>query len=408
MVALPKNKAVLVTDIGCIGIIDRYFEVNSFHGLHGRAITYASGIKLANPELTVIAVMGDGGAGIGGSHLLSAARRNLDITVIVANNFNYGMTGGQHSCTTPREAVTATTPFGNLETPLDLIKTLAALKPSFLARTHVFSEGQADIIARAIRAPGFALVDIWDFCIAYFGGRMTLNKKAMEQLMADLDMPAGVLHECTRTEFAQEYRQRSSSLGVRSFPKSLHQVAQSKLERRTGILIAGAAGQRIRTAATLIGASAIASGLKATQKDDYPITVRTGYSVSEVIISPEEIYYTGIDDPDIVLVLARDGLSHVARTLRSCSPKSRVYVDEHLANEIETPGQVIVLPFARTARKVNKLAIGAVAFGAVLARERLFPPEAFEAAVRQIQRKELWDTFVAAFRAGFELEAATG
>jgi len=81
--ALPPEKVVIVTDIGCIGILDKYYKVNAFHGLHGRVLTYASGIKLADPELTVIAVMGDGGAGIGGAHLLSAARRNIGVTLIV-------------------------------------------------------------------------------------------------------------------------------------------------------------------------------------------------------------------------------------------------------------------------------------------------------------------------------------
>ncbi|RIK92662.1 MAG: 2-oxoglutarate synthase, partial [Burkholderiales bacterium] len=87
-------KTVIVTDIGCIGLSDRYFSTSGFHGLHGRSITYATGLKLARPDLTVIALIGDGGCGIGGAHLLSAARRNLDITLLVANNFNYGMTGG--------------------------------------------------------------------------------------------------------------------------------------------------------------------------------------------------------------------------------------------------------------------------------------------------------------------------
>ena len=80
---LDPHQVVIVTDIGCVGMSDQYFEVNAFHGLHGRAITYATGIKLANPNLAVIVLMGDGGAGIGGHHLLNAARRNIGITVLV-------------------------------------------------------------------------------------------------------------------------------------------------------------------------------------------------------------------------------------------------------------------------------------------------------------------------------------
>ena len=95
---------VIVSDIGCVGLSDKYFITNTFHGLHGRSVTYATGIKLANPELKVIVAMGDGGCGIGGHHLINAARRNIGVTVLVFNNFNYGMTGGEHSATTPTGA----------------------------------------------------------------------------------------------------------------------------------------------------------------------------------------------------------------------------------------------------------------------------------------------------------------
>ena len=96
LVKLQKDpkEVVIVTDIGCIGLSDIYFKTNAFHGLHGRSVTYGCGLKLARPELTVIVIQGDGGCGIGGAHFLNVARRNIGITLIVANNFNYGMTGG--------------------------------------------------------------------------------------------------------------------------------------------------------------------------------------------------------------------------------------------------------------------------------------------------------------------------
>ena len=117
---IPPDKLVVVTDIGCIGLADRYFVTHAFHGLHGRSITYACGLKLARPDLHVVVLMGDGGCGIGGAHLLNVARRNIGITLIVANNFNYGMTGGQHSVTTPTDGRTVTTPGGNIEGALDI------------------------------------------------------------------------------------------------------------------------------------------------------------------------------------------------------------------------------------------------------------------------------------------------
>ncbi|NLE73944.1 MAG: hypothetical protein GX604_04860 [Actinobacteria bacterium] len=400
---LPKNKVVLVTDIGCIGIVDKYYDVNAFHGLHGRVITYASGIKLANPDLTVIAIMGDGGAGIGGAHLLSAARRNLGITLIVANNFNYGMTGGQHSCTTPLDAVTSTTPHGNLEAPLDLVRTLQPSKPAFLARTHVFAEGQVDMLVEAIQTPGFALVDMWDLCIAYVGSRLALNKSAIEGMMDELDMPAGVLYRGTRPEYSAAWRALYDEKGARTPPCLLQVTGGSVLDHKVGIILAGGAGQKIRSAATLVGTAAIMSGLKATQKDDYPITVRTGHSVSEVIVSPDDIYFTGIEDPDITVILAADGLAQVARRLTKCSPDARIYVDEALADSVQTPGRVVPLPFAQTAKRVGKLTIAPVAIGAVLAREGLFPVHIFEAAARAMQKEAVAESTIAGVRAGLEL-----
>ncbi len=432
--ALPPEKVVIVTDIGCIGILDKYYKVNAFHGLHGRVLTYASGIKLADPELTVIAVMGDGGAGIGGAHLLSAARRNIGVTLIVANNFNYGMTGGQHSCTTPREAVTATTPLGNLEAPLDLPETLRPSKPSFLARTTVFADDAVDLLVEALEAPGFALVDIWDICVAYFAGRNPLTRNTVDEWMDSMDMPAGVLYRGTRPEFSQALRdlheplclareaasetdgavlrEASEGSSESAVPPgdavALEQVAPSALEGRMGVLIAGSAGQKIRSVATLLGAGGIMSGLFATQKDDYPITVRTGHSQSEVILSPERIYYTGTETPDVVLLLSGDGLAQVAKAARRWPAGTRVYADSSLAGIIDTRAEVVALPLEETARAVGRLSLGAVGLGVLLAAEGLFPPESYEAAARLLQKAKVAETNIAGLRAGMRLIGERG
>src|SRR5208337_2677558 len=137
---LDPHQIVIVTDIGCSGLSDQYFNTNAFHGLHGRAVTYGTGLKLANPELKVIVIMGDGGCGIGGHHVLNAARRNIGLTVLVLNNFNYGMTGGQHSVTTPHGGKTSTTPSGTLERPLDIAGTVAANGANLAIRATAFDK----------------------------------------------------------------------------------------------------------------------------------------------------------------------------------------------------------------------------------------------------------------------------
>jgi pyruvate/2-oxoacid:ferredoxin oxidoreductase beta subunit/Pyruvate/2-oxoacid:ferredoxin oxidoreductase gamma subunit len=418
----PPEQVVMVTDIGCIGLTDRHFAVSAFHGLHGRSVTYATGIKLANPDLTVIVVMGDGGTGIGGGHLLAAARRNIGICVIVANNFNYGMTGGQQSVTTPLEGITSTTPLGNLEVPLDIMATLAPSRPSFLARTTVYAEEAPDLVARAMATDGFALVDIWSPCVAYYAGRNALNRESMGPLMTSLAMPAGIHCESDRPEFGRAYREvyhrhrgaaaaaasgAAAAPGGAPAPRGFEPLARSALAKPCRLLISGSAGLKIRSIATVLGAGALLSGLHATQKDDYPVTVRTGHSAAEVIVSPDPIVYTGVDVPDVVLILSSDGLSHLKKRLPAFPPTTRVFIEQDLG-PIDTPAQVTYLPLQDAARKVHRLALAAVGVGAVLGAERLYGPEAFAEAARRLQPEQVAANNIAGLRLGLELVRERG
>ena len=122
---LTGDQIAIVSDIGCSGLFDTFFNTHAFHGLHGRALTYAAGIKMAQPEVHVIVTMGDGGQGIGGAHLLAASRRNLNLTLLVLNNFNFGMTGGQFSVTTPTNAMVGSGFLNQMERPLDICQVAA-------------------------------------------------------------------------------------------------------------------------------------------------------------------------------------------------------------------------------------------------------------------------------------------
>ena len=204
---IDPGKVVLVTDIGCIGLTCRHFITNAFHGLHGRSITYACGLKLARPDLTVIAIKGDGACGIGGTHLLNAARRNIGITLLVANNFNYGMTGGQHSVTTPTGGKTSDTPWGNVEAPMDLCATAAAAGASWVYRATSFDEDLADILVRAISQPGFAMVDVWELCTAFYQPQNELKKKGLFDMIESHGLATGLLVDKPRPEYTEHYRQ---------------------------------------------------------------------------------------------------------------------------------------------------------------------------------------------------------
>ena len=200
---LDPKKVVIVTDIGCVGLSDRYFETNALHGLHGRSLTYATGIKLVNPDLKVIVLVGDGGCGIGGAHIINAARRNIGMTVLVFNNLNYGMTGGEHSATTPPGALTSTTHYGNLEHPLDICSTVAVNGASFVARGTSFDKDLVDLIALAIRNEGFSLVDIWELCVAYYVPHNRFNRAELKKKMDEFGFTRGILQQDNRQEYSR-------------------------------------------------------------------------------------------------------------------------------------------------------------------------------------------------------------
>ncbi len=168
---LDPDKVVVVSGIGCSGRLAGYVKLDSFHTTHGRAIPFATGLKLANPELKVLVFSGDGDlASIGGNHLIHAARRNITLPVICVNNFNYGMTGGQVAPTTPFDARTSTSPYGNYETPFNLPYLAAAAGATYVARWTVLHLHQLDrAITEVMTRPGFSFVEIIAPCPPLYG-----------------------------------------------------------------------------------------------------------------------------------------------------------------------------------------------------------------------------------------------
>lgn len=170
-IGLDKNEVAVISGIGCTGRMPVYLDFNTMHTTHGRALAFATGLKLAKPEMKVIVVMGDGDAlAIGGNHFIHAARRNIDLTALVVNNSIYGMTGGQYSPTTPLESKATTAPYGNIEQPLPVCELAMAAGASFVARTTVYHAVELDrYIEQAIRKDGFSLVETASYCHTTFG-----------------------------------------------------------------------------------------------------------------------------------------------------------------------------------------------------------------------------------------------
>jgi len=222
---LDNDQVAMVSGIGCTGRMPVYLDFNTLHTTHGRALAFATGLKMARPDLYVIVIMGDGDAlAIGGNHFIHACRRNIDLTAIVVNNLTYGMTGGQYSPTTPQWDLATTAPYGNLDQPFDIAELARSAGASFVARTSAFHTTELPrLVAQGIQKKGFAVIEVISHCHTNYG---KLNRKggAVEMLQWQRDnviplsryekmapeerqgkIPRGVLFEKDAPEYVSEY-----------------------------------------------------------------------------------------------------------------------------------------------------------------------------------------------------------
>lgn len=325
---IAPERVCLVSDIGCIGTADRYFTCHTFHGLHGRSITYAEGIKRCRPDLLVVVLIGDGGCGIGAAHLVHAARRGVGIKVFVCNNFNFGMTGGQHSPTTFPAGLTATTPRGAHEPALNICEVTIASGGSFVARCRALDRDIADYFDATLRAPGFGLLDIWELCPAYYMSQNKLTPQSLAELSEQTGMPFGILRNAPPTA-PRPPDQQPPKTARSAPPRASTPIPRIDWPGRIEIGLAGSAGERIRSAAGVIGEMLVAAGLHVAQADDYPISVRKGFSLSNLIISREPIHYTGLGVPGLVIIQSEDGLKRLG-SLSELSASTLLIADERL------------------------------------------------------------------------------
>lgn len=174
---LNKDQICMVSGIGCSSRLPGYADFNTLHTTHGRALTFATGVKMAKPELKVIVITGDGDAtAIGGNHYIHAARRNIDLTVILFNNHIYGMTGGQVSPTTPHGKRASTAPFGSFENTFNISGLAQAAGASFVARGTVYHAVPLErYISQALQKKGFSLVEVMTPCPTAYGRRNRLG-----------------------------------------------------------------------------------------------------------------------------------------------------------------------------------------------------------------------------------------
>ncbi|KAF1075711.1 2-oxoacid:ferredoxin oxidoreductase subunit beta [Halodesulfovibrio sp. MK-HDV] len=224
---LQKDNVVLVAGIGCSGRMAVYVDFNTVHTAHGRALTFATGIKMANPELNVICVMGDGDAlSIGGNHLIHAARRNIGVTALILNNQIYGMTGGQCSPATPQGDLSMTSPYGSLEQPFDTVELAKAAGANFVARSTSFHANQLDkLMQQAILHPGFSVLEALSPCPTQYGRKNKFRHvvdmynwlkkntvKVENRKEGDTRIPTGIFQNLDRPGLEDRYDEMRKSL----------------------------------------------------------------------------------------------------------------------------------------------------------------------------------------------------
>ncbi len=218
-----KNDIVMVTGIGCSARISGYMDFHTLHTIHGRALAFATGLKLARPELNVIVPMGDGDAtAIGGNHLIHAARRNIDITAIIMNNQIYGMTGGQYSPLSGYGAKATTAPYGNIDQAFDIVELARASGASFVARSTTYhTQSMIKMFKKALTHKGFSVVEILTQCPTYYGRKNKIGDAIdLMKYFRDRTVPIGsekkqqdptliergIFVDVQKPEYCSEYR----------------------------------------------------------------------------------------------------------------------------------------------------------------------------------------------------------
>ncbi|HVN97746.1 MAG TPA: 2-oxoacid:ferredoxin oxidoreductase subunit beta [Syntrophorhabdaceae bacterium] len=204
-----QDEVVLVSGIGCTGRLPVYVDFNTLHTTHGRALTFATGVKLAKPALKVIVIMGDGDAvAIGGNHFIHAARRNIDLTAIIVNNSVYGMTGGQYSPTTPYGARSATTTYSNVEHAFSISELAVTAGAAFVGRGTVYHAKLLDsLMVRAFAKVGFSVVEVISHCHTQYGRLNRLGSAVeMMQWQRDHAVPVEKATQMTGDELRDKFR----------------------------------------------------------------------------------------------------------------------------------------------------------------------------------------------------------
>ncbi len=342
-----KHDTIIVSDIGCSGLVDPLFDTHSIHGLHGRAPALGVGVSLGldNRDKKVIIIQGDGGVTIGLQHVLEAARRNIDVTLVVMNNLLYGMTGGQISGLSTQKFKEQK----NFEVdvpPFDIVKLAHASGAAYSARATSIKT-YAEVLKEAIEVNGFSIVEFSSLCTSYAFKKLDELQEVFEEA------------EVYKNERIPVKAHRNEKSSLLDRLQRIESDFDSKVKNKIGVVLAGSAGGGVQSAAKLLATTGMFSGLHSTMKGEYPVTVGTGFSIAEVILSKTPVNYTGLEEPDVVIVVSEDGWDKVKGNI---TEKSIVIMDNSLKNE-ETENINDKTVFGDFNRKAGKRGAALAALG---------------------------------------------
>lgn len=312
-IGLNPLDVIMVTDIGCHGIIDKTLNTHTVHGLHGRSVALGAGVTFAmeNTDRKVIVFLGDGGSTIGLQHIIEASRMNLNLTIVIHNNMLYGMTGGQTSGLTPTGFRTTTAMDGNPFSAHDICKLTHTAGAAYV--TRILGIGNiADKLAEAYSVKGCAVVEVVEICPSY--GVKFNPKRKLSEIMESMGHTEGVWTN-DRSPYTYPNTPKLNNL-LDKLPV-IEQKYNGGLDKHYQLVMTGSAGEGVQVASAILARAALSSGYQVTQKGSYPVTVGVGFSTSEVNISPEPIHYHGMASPDAILVTSHDGLNHQLKRINA-------------------------------------------------------------------------------------------
>lgn len=330
---------IIVTDIGCHGIIDKCLNTHTVHGLHGRSVALGAGISFANaePGKKIIVFIGDGGTTIGLQHIMEASRLNLNMTVVVHNNYLYGMTGGQTSGLTPTGFNTTTSFDGNPFEGYDICALSHTAGAAYVSRIMGVCDF-SDKLAIALSTNGFSLVEVLEICPGY-GMKLNPRRKLAEIVESSGRKPG----EWINNRESYKIHQGRKTQDLLSTIPLIKKGFKSYLKTPLSLVVSGSAGEGVQLAAGLISKAAICSGLHITQKGSYPVTVGVGFSTAELNLSPHSVNFHGINVPDMIVVTSQDGLAHSRQRIEAMT-SGKVFIDSTLEVP-QTEAEVIQYDF---------------------------------------------------------------